>query len=99
MAVNHVVNKAGVSFLRRVMRASTVSVAAVVAAYLRVEHEAEAGAARARILASGLSASDETAVLLELEQALESLTLATLNGGTTTRPSEALAPVLARLEA
>jgi glutamate dehydrogenase len=96
MAVNHLINHAGVSFLRRVMRTSGASIDTVVATYVRVEGEADAGALRARVLASGLSASGETAVLVELEQALESLTLAALNGSAA-KPSEALAPVLARL--
>jgi glutamate dehydrogenase len=97
VAVNHVVNKAGVAFLRRVAHGGQASVPAVVAAYLQAEHAAEAAAVRGRILSSGLSAADEAAVLAELEQALESLTLAALAGGAPTPPSEALAPVLARL--
>jgi glutamate dehydrogenase len=96
VAVNHVINKAGVAFLPRVMRAAQAPVPAVVAAYLRVEYEADAAAVRGRVLSSGLSAGDETAVLMELEQALESLTLAALGGGGSAKPS-ALAPVLARL--
>jgi glutamate dehydrogenase len=98
VAVNHVINHAGVTFLRRVVKESGAAIDTVVATYVRVEQEADARPVRARILASGLSASDETAVLVELEQALESLTLGALNGGSA-EPSEALAPVLARLGA
>ena len=98
VAVNHVINNAGVSFLPRAIRASAASIDAVVAAYVSAERMAGADALRGRILSASLAASDETAVLIDLDEALEALTLSALNGGTA-RAEEALAPVMARLRA
>jgi glutamate dehydrogenase len=96
VAVNHVINNAGVSFLHRMMGESGAPLDRVVAAYVAVELDSQAAALRQRILSSGLPAGDEIAALLELEDGLESLAAAIL-GGTQAQAAEALAPVLARL--
>jgi glutamate dehydrogenase len=96
VVVNHVVNQAGVGFLGRVMKATGATVDAVVNAYLTAEQQAGAASLRARIGSSGLAAKAEMSALVELEDALEALTLAALKGDGRP-PKEALAPVLARL--
>ena len=79
VAVNHVINNAGVSFLYRMMGESGAPIDRVVATYVAVEKEAGAAAVRARILSSGLAAEAEAAALLELEDSLESLAASQLS--------------------
>ena len=98
VAVNHVINHAGVSFLYRMMGESGETIDRVVSTYVAVEGKAEASALRARIMAADLSAEAETAALLELEDALESMASAALEGGAAPEPAETLRPVLALLE-
>jgi hypothetical protein len=97
MAVNHVINHAGVAFLHRAMEKAEASIDRVVAAYLKAEAESGAPALRERLAAESPSAEAETIARVELEDALESLTLAALEGKRAPASAEAMAPVLARL--
>jgi glutamate dehydrogenase len=95
-AVNHVVNSAGVSFLARVMAASKTGIGEVVAAYVDVDRESQARTRRAAVLESGLDARGEHEALIEIEDALETASLALL-GGKRVDPARALDPVRSAL--
>ena len=97
-AVNHVVNQAGVTFLSRVMAAGKAGIGVVLAAYLEAERASGAAAVRAEIRAARLDMKAELEALLEVEEALESLTRASL-GGKPAETGQALAKVRARLAA
>jgi glutamate dehydrogenase len=80
VAVNHLINEAGITFLSRVMGQSKAGLAETVAAWLRVDAESGARELRKRIETSGLPAAREHELLLQLEGTLEELTLAVLAG-------------------
>jgi glutamate dehydrogenase len=80
VAVNHLINEAGVTFLARVMGETKAGLAEVVAAWLRVDAESQAEALRARVQGSRLGAQREQELLLQIEGRLEELTRAALTG-------------------
>jgi glutamate dehydrogenase len=83
-AVNHLINKAGITFLSHVMAATRSGIGETVTAYLDLDRESGARALREQILAARLSAAEEHAALLRIEEALEAATRDALLG----RPGE-----------
>ncbi len=70
-AVNYLINKAGVSFLERMMAGAKVGIGDVLAAYVDVDREAQAQALREAVLSAPYKAADELAHLLDIEETLE----------------------------
>jgi glutamate dehydrogenase len=70
VAVNHIVNTAGVAFVRGAMEASGKDVGEVFAAFYRVAHAEDAAKSRAAIVAEAKDAKERQAKLLEFETAL-----------------------------
>jgi glutamate dehydrogenase len=70
-AVNYLINKAGVSFLERMMAGAKVGIGDVLAAYVDVDREAQAQALREAVFSAGYKAADEQAHLLDIEETLE----------------------------
>jgi glutamate dehydrogenase len=97
-AVNHVVNQAGVTFLSRIMAAGKTGIGVVLAAYLEAERASGAAAVREQIRAARLDMKTEVEALLEIEEALESLTRVSLEGKPV-ETGQALAKLRARLAA
>jgi glutamate dehydrogenase len=97
VAVNHVINEAGVTFLSRVMATTRKGIGEVVAAYLAVDREVEARALRRRVEEAGLGAGAEDELLLELEDALEGMVRARLSAEAADGAAAALDPIRARL--
>ncbi|PYQ16701.1 MAG: hypothetical protein DMF80_03665 [Acidobacteria bacterium] len=95
-AVNHLVNEAGITFLWRNMAATKAGIGEVLAAYVDVDREAEAEALRDLVEGAGLGAEAANALLLEVEEKLESLTRDRL-AGARVDPSRALEDVRARV--
>jgi len=89
-AVNYLVNKAGVTFLTRMMAATKAGIGEVVTAYVDVDREAEAGKLRADLLAAGLAARAEQDALLAIEEAIEASVQEKLEGKDTREPKAAL---------
>jgi glutamate dehydrogenase len=81
VAVNYVVNNAGIVLIQRLATAAGAGVGAILAAYLEVDKAAEAPSIRDRVMGAGLSARVEQTHLLELEEILELLARAKLTGG------------------
>jgi glutamate dehydrogenase len=79
-AVNHLINKAGVTFIGRLTATTKSAIGDVVAAYLEADRASGARALRQQVLKAGLSAEAEHAALLHVEEALETATRATLEG-------------------
>src|SRR6185436_5783373 len=73
VAVNYVINEAGVTFLSRAMATTRKGIGEVVAAYLAVDREVQASDLRRRIESAGLEAGAENELLLEMEDALEGM--------------------------
>jgi glutamate dehydrogenase len=73
VAVNHVVNEAGVTFLSRMVAATGKEMGEVVAAYLEVDLRIEARALRDRVESAGLDAVAENELLLDIEDALDGM--------------------------
>jgi glutamate dehydrogenase len=96
VAVNHVVNEAGVTFLSRVMGTTRKGIGEVVAAYLAVDREVDARALRQRVESAGLDPALENELLLETEDALEGMVRARLTSGVADGAA-ALDPIRARL--
>ena len=80
VAVNHLINEAGITFLSRVMGQTKAGLAETVAAWLRVDAESGAQELRTRIESAGLPAAREHELLLQVEGTLEELTRAVLAG-------------------
>ena len=78
VAVNHVINHAGIAFLPTVAAGVEGGVGGVVATYLDVESAAKADRLRQEIRAAMLTAGEEQGLLLELEDALEAGVVAAL---------------------
>jgi glutamate dehydrogenase len=97
-AVNHLINKAGISFLSRVMAASKAGLGEVVTAYVEAEGEAGAGELREAVLSAGLAAGDEQGALLEIEEALEDAVRGRLEGKKKTEAAKVLKAIRARLK-
>jgi glutamate dehydrogenase len=95
-AVNHVINEAGVTFLCRMMAGTRKGIGEVVAAYLEVDREADARSLRDRVEAAGLDAAAENQMLLEIEDALETMVQDRLTTGRADGAA-ALEPIRARL--
>jgi glutamate dehydrogenase len=96
VAVNSLINEAGVTFLSRMMALAKKSMAEVVAAYLDVDREVGARALRDRVEQAGLEAAQETELLLEIEDAVETMTRNRLTGAREDGAA-ALEPIRARL--
>ena len=97
-AVNYLVNKAGVTFLSRMMAATKAGIGEVVTAYVDVDREAEAGRLRTDLLALGLAARAEQDALLAIEGAIEASVKERLSGGKTVAAKKALADLRKRLK-
>ncbi len=97
-AVNYLVNKAGVTFLSRMMAATKAGIGEVVTAYVEVDREAEAGRLRADLLAQGQGARVEQDALLAIEEVLEGSVKERLLGGQTLTAKKALADLRERLK-
>ena len=78
--VNYAINHAGVTFLWRMMQATSKDIGAVLHAYLDADRESGAPARREAIAAAGMKPDEEFAALLTIEEALEQATVAILNG-------------------
>jgi glutamate dehydrogenase len=70
-AVNHVVNRAGLTFLGRVMTATGAGIGEVLAAYLEAERGADAEKKRREVRARSLAARPEQQALVQIEDGLE----------------------------
>jgi glutamate dehydrogenase len=80
VAVNHVVNNAGITFLSRLMADSKADIGTIVTAYLEVDEAAGAAALRDAIEGAGLAAPAVHEALLEMETILGDLTNKSLAG-------------------
>jgi glutamate dehydrogenase len=69
--VNHVVNKAGITFLKRVTGATSAGIAEALAADLDADREKGAAGRRSEVLARGWDARREQEALIEIEDGLE----------------------------
>jgi glutamate dehydrogenase len=96
MAVNHLINNAGITLLQRLTAGGKADLGQAVAAYLEVDRAAGAEALRRRVLEAGLDAAREQEALLEIEDTLEERTRAALDGKTS-GVDQALQPLRARL--
>jgi glutamate dehydrogenase len=97
VAVNHVINHAGVAFLERIMKATDKDVGEVIVAYLEADRDSAAGELRAAIFAAGRPAPEQVKALLEIERVLEELTRKALEGKRGDA-AQALSAVRSRLE-
>jgi glutamate dehydrogenase len=70
VAVNHIVNTAGIAFVHRAMKASGKDVGSVFSAFYKVAHATDAAAKRAAILAEPLDARARQKKLLAFESDL-----------------------------
>ncbi len=80
-AVNYLINRGGISLLPRLELGATNGIGEAVAAWIEVDRESEAQRLRDAVLASGRSASEEQAALVEIEDALEAAARERLEGG------------------
>jgi len=78
VAVNHIVNTAGIAFVRRAEKASGKDVGAVFSAFYKVAHATDAAKKRAAILAEPLDAKARQAKLLAFESELAAQVLKAL---------------------
>jgi glutamate dehydrogenase len=78
--VNFLINNAGVTFLSRVTAASKTGVGEVMKAYIQADAQAKARELRRAVFQSALPAREAQGILLELEDALEAMTMALLSG-------------------
>jgi glutamate dehydrogenase len=74
VAVNHLINHAGVGFLHRMAGATRREVGDIVHAYLVADRDSGASRVRERIRAAGKAAADEQQQLVAVEDALETAT-------------------------
>jgi glutamate dehydrogenase len=79
-AVNFLINCTGVTFLFRIVATSKAGVGDVVRAYIEADAAAKGRELRRAVSKSGLPAREAQGILLELEEALEAMTLAILAG-------------------
>ena len=88
-AVNYLVNKAGITFLERMVAGGKSGIGEVVTAYVDVDRDAEAQPLREAVLGAGQTAAVEQDALLEIEDALEGSVRERLDGkkGTGARPA------------
>ena len=85
-AVNHLVNKAGITFLSRLTAATKAGIGEVVAAYLEVDRETDAPAKRNAVIAKGSPSEAENRALLEIEESLEAAVRKRLGGEKVSTP-------------
>jgi glutamate dehydrogenase len=97
VAVNHLVNCAGISFLSRMTAGGKAGIGEVVAAYLDADRASGAPELRRRVVEAGLAAQAEHAALLEIEAGLEAVVRSAVEGGKLDAPA-ALAAVRGRLK-
>jgi glutamate dehydrogenase len=97
-AVNYLVNRAGVTFLGRMMEGGKVGIGEVVTAYVEVDREADAGRLRSDLLGSGLAALPQQEALLEIEDAIQGSVGDRLAGKKKVAAKEALAGLRRRLK-
>ena len=95
MAVNHIVNNAGITFLSRILATSKAGIGEAIAAYLQADREAGARELRAKAHAAAGGAQAVHDALLAIEEALETATRQILEGGRADLP-RALEPLRAR---
>jgi glutamate dehydrogenase len=81
VAVNHVINRAGITFLPRMMASTKAGIGEIISAYLSVDRESGAPAVRDQVLASGRSAEEQHQTLLRIEEILETASREWLSGG------------------
>ncbi len=79
-AVNYVVNHGGITLVPRLMEMTNASIGKVVGTYVAADRASNARPLRRRILEAGISAKEEHALLLEIEEALEAGVLEMLTG-------------------
>jgi glutamate dehydrogenase len=91
VAINHLVNNAGISFLARTMTRTQAGIGEVVRAYLDCDRATGAFEERQALLAKGLDAKAEHEALLALEEKLEAATVAALAGDGAAKPAKARA--------
>jgi glutamate dehydrogenase len=96
-AVNHLVNKAGVTFIGRMTGASKAGIGEVVTAYVEVDREAGAPELREAVLLAGLDAAAGQEALLEIEGALEASVKDRLEGKQAVAAGKALKEIRGRL--
>jgi glutamate dehydrogenase len=80
VAVNYVINNAGIVLLPRLTAAGQADWAGAVRAYLEIDHASGAPALREALRAERRPAAEEQAALLEIEEALEPLVRGRLAG-------------------
>jgi glutamate dehydrogenase len=97
-AVNHLVNKAGITFIERMAAGGQNGMGEVVTAYVDVDRDAEAQPLREAVLAAGLRAAAEQEALLEIEDALEGSVRERLEGKKGTGARLALKEIRGRLK-
>jgi glutamate dehydrogenase len=97
-AVNYLVNKAGVTFLSRMMAGGKAGIGEVVAAYVEVDGEAEASRLRADLRAADLAASAEQEALLAIEGAIEASVKDRLEGKRDVEAKKAIADLRGALK-
>jgi glutamate dehydrogenase len=89
VAINHLVNNAGIAFLSRTMTKTQAGIGEVVKAYLDRDRSTGAFEERQALLAQGIDASSEHQALLALEEKLEAATVAALSGESAAKASRA----------
>jgi glutamate dehydrogenase len=97
-AVNHLVNRAGVTFLERLMGEGKAGIGEVVTAYVDVDREAGAPSLREAVLGAGLPAKAEQEALLEIEELLEASSRDVLEGKKEIAAAKALKQIRSRLK-
>jgi glutamate dehydrogenase len=80
VAVNYLINNAGIALLPRLTAGGRADVAGAMGAYLEMDRAAGAPALREALLAERRPAAEEQAALLDIEGALEPIVLARLEG-------------------
>src|SRR6185369_12206716 len=78
-AVNHLINRAGITFLSR-LTAGGAGLGDVITAWVDVDRETKAEDLRRQLLDTGLGATAEQEALLEIEAVLEELAKGVLAG-------------------
>jgi glutamate dehydrogenase len=97
-AVNYLVNRGGITLLPRLEQGARNGIGEAVTAWIAVDGEAEAQPLRETVLAAGLTAAEEQAALLDIEDALEAATCARLEGKGRAGARKALGDIRARLK-
>jgi glutamate dehydrogenase len=89
VAVNHLINEAGITFLSRTMAATGRGIGEVMTAYFEAEKTAGAARLRDEIRQKALPAADEHQALLDLEERLEQATRESLGALAVSQPHTA----------